>query len=142
MSEVMQRGPNLGDLPIANVYLAREMARRGDRDEAIPIMRAALDDLVGAGQLLSWGIPATGVLVETLLDRGADGDVAEAEAAIEQSATARADGGLALHEIWLLRMRALLARARGDETGYQRLLGPLPRQREVGWLRRAHAVGR
>ncbi len=39
-----------------------------------------------AGQLLSWGIPATGVLVETLLDRGADGDVAEAEAAIEQSA--------------------------------------------------------
>jgi hypothetical protein len=118
LSEVRQRGPNLGDLPIANTYLAREMARRGDRDEAIPIMRAALDDLVGAGQLLSWGVPATGVLAETLLDRGADGDVAEAEAAIEQLATARADGGLALHEIWLLRMRALLARARGDETGY------------------------
>ena len=33
-----------------------------------------------------WGISATGVLVETLLDRGADADVAEAEAAIERLA--------------------------------------------------------
>jgi hypothetical protein len=31
-------------------------------------MRAALDHLIRSGQLLSWGIPATGVLVETLLD--------------------------------------------------------------------------
>jgi hypothetical protein len=52
--------------------------------------------------------------VETLLNRGAEGDVIEAEAAIEQSAAARADEGLALHEIWLLRLRALLARAHGD----------------------------
>ena len=33
------------------------------------------------------------VLVETLLDRGADGDVAEAEAAIERLAAAPADEG-------------------------------------------------
>ena len=39
-------------------------------------------------------IPATGVLVETLLDRGADADVAEAEAAIERLAAAPADEGL------------------------------------------------
>jgi len=31
---------------------------------------------------------------------------------------APADDGLVIHEIWLLRMRALLDRARGDETGY------------------------
>ena len=50
-------------------------------------MRAAVDHLVRAGQLLAWGVPATGVLVETLLDeRGADGDVAEAEAAIARLA--------------------------------------------------------
>ena len=53
--------------------------------------------------------------METLLDRGAEGDVAEAEAAIERLAAAPADDGLAIREIWLLRLRALLARARGDE---------------------------
>ena len=82
----LRRGHNLADLPIVNVYLARERARRGDRDEAIPLMRAAVDHLFREGRLLLWGIPATGVLVETLLDRGADGDVAEAEAAIERLA--------------------------------------------------------
>jgi hypothetical protein len=35
-------------------------------------MRAAVDHLLRDGQLLAWDIPATGVLVETLLDRGAD----------------------------------------------------------------------
>ena len=72
VSEVfLRRGHNLGELPIVNVYVARERARRGDRDEAIPLMRAAVDHLFREGQLLVWGIPATGVLVETLLDRGA-----------------------------------------------------------------------
>jgi hypothetical protein len=65
-----------------------------------------------------WGIPATGVLVETLLDRGAESDVAEAEAAIERLAVAPADEGLVMREIWLLRLRALLARARGDVAAY------------------------
>ena len=36
-------------------------------------MRAAVDHLFREGRLLAWGVPATGVLVETLLDRGADG---------------------------------------------------------------------
>ena len=73
VSEVfLRRGHNLCELPLVNVYLARERARRGDRDDAIPLMRAAVDHLFREGQLLGWGIPATGVLVETLLDRGAD----------------------------------------------------------------------
>ena len=81
-------------------------------------MRAAVDHLFREGQLLEWGIPATGVLVETLLDRGTDGDVAEAEAAIDRLATAPADEGLVIREIWLLRLRALLARAHGDAAAY------------------------
>jgi serine/threonine protein kinase/class 3 adenylate cyclase len=105
-------------LPIFDVYLARERARRGDRDEVIPLMRAAVDHLVGEGRLLGWGLPAMGVLVETLLDRGADGDVAEAEAAIEQLAAEPADEGVVMHDIWLLRLRAQLARAHGDEPAY------------------------
>jgi hypothetical protein len=107
---------NLCDLPMINVYLARERARHGDRDGAIPLLRAAVGHLFREGQLLAWGIPATGVLVETLLERGADDDVAEAEAAIERLAATPTDEGLVLRDIWLLRLRALLARAHSDET--------------------------
>jgi AAA ATPase domain len=120
VSEVfLRRGHNLGELPIVNGYLARERARRGDRDEAIPLMRGAVDHLFREGRLLPWGVPATGVLVETLLDRGAESDMVEAEAAIERLATAPTDDGLAVRDIWLLRLRAQLARARGDETAYR-----------------------
>ena len=70
------------------------------------------------GTAAVWGVPATGVLVETLLDRGAEGDVTEAEAAIERLATAPADEGLVMLDIWLLRLRALLARAHGDAAAY------------------------
>ena len=65
------------------------------------------------------GRPGDGVLVETLLDRASDGDLAEAEAAITRLADAPADDGLAVREIWLLRLRALLAKARGDESAYR-----------------------
>jgi hypothetical protein len=109
----------LADLAIFDAYSARERARCGDRDGAIPLIRAAVDHLVRQGQLLGWGIPATGVLVETLLDRGDESDVGEAEAAIERLAAAPADEGLAVRDILLLRLRALLARAHGDDTAYR-----------------------
>ena len=117
--EYLRRRQNLCDLPIVNMYLAREIARRGDRDEALPLLRAAADHLFRDGKLLAWGLPATGVLVETLLDRATDGDVAEAGAAIERLAAAPADEGLVIREIWLLRSRALLARAQGADTAYR-----------------------
>ena len=107
----LRRGYLLCDLPLVKVYMARERARHGDRDDAIPLMRAAVDHLFREGRLLVWGIPATGVLVETLLDRATDADVAEAEIAIERLAVAPADEGLVIREIWLLLLRALLARA-------------------------------
>ena len=114
-----QEGYNLAELPALDMYLARERARGGDRDDAISLMRAQTDPLFREGHLLMWGVPATGVLVETLLDRGADADVAEADAAIERLAAAPADDGLAIREVTLLRLRALLARARGDEAAYR-----------------------
>jgi hypothetical protein len=118
-SEVFRRqGQHLHDLPVIEVYLAREQARRGDRNNAIPLMRAAADHLVPQGQLVQYGIPATGVLVETLLDRGTDADVAEAEAEIERLAITPANEGLVMRDIWLLRLRALLAQAHGDDAAY------------------------
>ena len=109
VSDVFLRGGYLQfELPLVNVYMAREQARDGDRDEAITLMRRAPVR----------GFLPTCVLVETLLDRASEGDVAEAEAAIERLATAPADEGLVIRDIWLLRLRALLARAHGDAAAY------------------------
>ena len=74
----------------------------------------AVDDQFREGRLLG----SAGVLVETLLDRGTDDDVAEAEAAIARLAAAQGDEGPLASDIWLLRMRALLARSRGDGSAY------------------------
>ncbi len=120
---ILRRGHNLSELRLINAYVARERARHGDRDGAIPLMRAAVDQLDREGQQLSWGIPATGVLVETLLERGTERDVVEAEAAIKRLAAGPAEDGLAIRDIWLLRMRALLARARGDHAAHKDLVG-------------------
>jgi class 3 adenylate cyclase len=115
----VRRAHNLCDLPIVEALVARERARRGDRDDAIPVMRAAVDHLFREGRLAVWGPAAAGVLVDTLLDRGAESDVAEAEAVIERLAAASADDGLVMRDIWLLRLRALLARVHGDEARYR-----------------------
>jgi hypothetical protein len=40
---------SLCDLPLVNVYLARERARRGDRNNAIQVMREAVDHLFRQG---------------------------------------------------------------------------------------------
>jgi class 3 adenylate cyclase len=107
------------ELPMIDIYLARERARQGDADGAIPIMRASIDAIFANGQV-GYGIFCISTLVEALLDRGADGDVAEAEAATAALANSSVQG-LALCEIALLRLRALLARARGDDTAYRQL---------------------
>jgi hypothetical protein len=58
--------------------------------------------------------------VEALLDRGSDGDIAEAEAAIGRLTHTPTEGTV-VRDIWLLRLRALLARARGDAAAYAQL---------------------
>ena len=54
----------------------------------------------------------------TLLDRGAESDVAEAAAAIDRLAAVPAEEGLVMRDIWLLRLWALLAQAHGDAAAY------------------------
>ena len=120
VGEVFQREEHhLGDLPMVTVYAARERARNGERDSALALMRAALGDVIREGQLRGYGIIATGVLVETLIDRGTQADVAEAEAAVQRLAAVPAPDGAAMRDIWLLRMHALLARAYGDDVAYR-----------------------
>ncbi len=108
-------------VPVATVVTAREMARRGDRDSAIPVMRNAVGDL-HKEERLGWSVMSTGIFVETLLERGAEGDLAEAEEAIDWLAELPAERDSAAREITLLRLRVLLARARGDDIAYRDLV--------------------
>jgi hypothetical protein len=110
------------ELPIVQVYVAREQAKRGDLDGALPLMRKAVDELFDRGQF-TWFIPATGVLAETLLERGFEDDVAEAQTAIDRLAVTPAEDGLVVRDVLVLRLRALLARARGDQITYRDFLG-------------------
>ena len=56
---------------------------------------------------------------ELLLDCGTEGDVAEAQSVIDRAANLPADKGLVLRDIWLLRLRARLARTYADEARYR-----------------------
>jgi hypothetical protein len=109
-------------VPNTELWAARESARRGDRDAAIAVMRKAVDGMHQTGRLAHavWG---TSLLVETLLEHGTQGDLAEAQEAIDRLANLPADEGWAIVDITLLRLRALLSRARGDEVAYRDLVG-------------------
>jgi adenylate cyclase len=108
---------SLGTLPIADIYIARDNARLGDVDGAIELVRPIVVDLVSSGGCI-WSALAVNALVELLLQRGKGGDLVDAAAAIDRLAAVPTDPSFVLHEIWLLRLRALLAQARDDEAAY------------------------
>jgi adenylate cyclase len=105
------------ELPILDLLAAREDALNGNVAAALPVMREAVDTLFNNGQFTPcmW---ATSVLVVAFLDRGTEGDVVEAEAAIERLATAPIDD-LVVRDVTVLRLRALSAQARGNEPTYR-----------------------
>ena len=120
VSEVfLNQGRNLCDLPIVEVYLARERARGGDRDDAIALHAHHRRPSVPH---------RTSVAVGRSCDRCSGGNAARPlrrrrrgrsrgrDRTVSDSAT---DEGLVIREIWLLRLRALLARAHGDEARYR-----------------------
>jgi hypothetical protein len=108
-------------IPVTDLWAARETARRGDRDAAIREMRQAVDELRQAGHLF-YGVWGTGVLVQTLLERAAEGDLAEAQEEFDRLAVLWVDDGSVMREIMLLRLWALLCQARGDDVVYRELV--------------------
>jgi adenylate cyclase len=105
-------------LPIADAYLAQEAATTGDVDGAVELAESALDTLYESGRSI-WCALATTVLVEALTQRNRDGDLHHAQTAMDRLAEVPTDPGFVLHDITLLRLQALLARARGDEAAYR-----------------------
>jgi adenylate cyclase len=65
------------------------------------------------------GIWGAAVFAEALLKRGAKGDVVEAQEVINNLAKLPDNVSGVVRDIWLLRLRALLAQSRGDESGYR-----------------------
>ncbi|MGO9383187.1 MAG: ATP-binding protein [Mycobacterium sp.] len=106
---------SLSALTIADPEFAIEKARTGDLDGAIEMVRAGVDVSYESGDMI-WRGRATEVLVQLLIRRGSVSDLDEAQAAIDRLAAVPTDPGFVLHELPLLRSRALLARAHGDEN--------------------------
>jgi adenylate cyclase len=106
-------------LAFIDIEFAKEEARQGDVDGAI----AALEAILKHGDHPSGGFGphgrATEVLVELLLQRGEPADIAAARLAIDRLEAVPVDPGVVVHRIAVLRLRALLAQARGDEAEYQ-----------------------
>ena len=100
--------------------VAAEKIRTGDFDAAIQLSRSVLDNELRSGESINRGWTTT-VLVEALLHRAREGDLDDAQAAVDQLAAMPAEQGFLYHELPLLRLNALLARARGDDAAYRDL---------------------
>jgi adenylate cyclase len=106
-------------LAFVAIELARARAMSGDLDEAIELARpyARLDqDEIGV-----YGL-AVCVLVESLLRRGGDAATSEAQHAVRDFVTFSAGSDYVVFDVMALRLRALLARAQGDEPAYREFL--------------------
>jgi hypothetical protein len=105
-------------VPTIDLQRAADKARNGDLDGAVELSRRIINGLFDTGAALDLGA-ATGVLVESLLRRRRPADLNEARVAIDTLAAVPADPGFVLYELPLLRMRALLASAQGDDGAYR-----------------------
>jgi class 3 adenylate cyclase len=104
-------------VPVGDSMIARERAKRGDLDSAIPVLREAANGLYEAGRPF-FAVLMSGLLVETLLERGTEGDLAEAQFQIDRLADLRPELSWAMRDIWVLKLRALQARALGDDVDF------------------------
>jgi class 3 adenylate cyclase len=111
----------LNAVPTLEVFAAYTNAARGDLDGAIVQLRSTADDAFHTGNLSSveW---VTLALVEKLLARSGEGDVAAAEAAVDRLAAALPHPSGTHRALVALRLHALVARARGDEPIYRELV--------------------
>jgi adenylate cyclase len=111
---------NLSVVPLIDAHVAQEKTRVGDFAGAILQSRAAVNEFFGLGSKV-WSGYATNVLVDALTQSGNDADLQEAKVAVDRLARLPIEPGVVVHELWLLRARALLARACRDEVTYHGL---------------------
>ena len=98
--------------------MARERLRRGDIDGSIELARTARAEYLRSGDFMWFGV-ACATLTESLLHRGTAEDLSEAKEVTRGLAACPTEPGVIVYEIWLLRLRALLAQAEGDDVTYR-----------------------
>ena len=113
----LQHRQATGAWPMIDIEIAREKLRIGDVDHAVEESRIVFNYLLDTGGMLFRG-PAITLLVEALLARGGNADFQVAQDAIGRLEVARTEPGFVFHELPMLRLRALLARARGESATY------------------------
>ena len=100
------------------MYAARQMAARGHLEGAVAQARSTLDELFSSANMFNCDA-GTNTLVELLIASGTERDLAEAEAATQRLAGTLRGAPWALRDTYVLRLRALLAQARGDDAKYR-----------------------
>ena len=103
---------------IVDIHTAILKFETADVDGAIELARAITRNLYASGEMY-WRQLAIRTLVEALIGRGDPDDIIEAQAEIDRLAAVPTDPGFVMHALPLLRMRALLAQAHGDDDGYR-----------------------
>ncbi len=103
-------------VPVFDTYLALERAQEGEKDIAIEQWRAIAEEMESAGRLNNLDLPYI-FMAEQLLESG---DYDHAARQIERLELLAADRGWPSREISALRLRVLLAQARG-EPAYREL---------------------
>jgi class 3 adenylate cyclase len=112
----------LNTVPTLEMFAAQTSAARGDLDGAIEQLRSAADDAFYTGNVTNAEV-VTVALVETLLARGGEGDVTAADAAVDRLVAVVPHAASTPPALALVRLRALVARTRGDEPTYRELVG-------------------
>jgi adenylate cyclase len=125
-------------IPLVDTDVAREKLRYGDIVGAIALSRLAVSDFFRTGDGLFAGY-GTNVLVEALLQRSTPADLQDARVAVERLADSPVEPGFVVHNIWLLRARALLAKAQGDaiypeyRDRYRKMANELGFEGHIAW---------
>ena len=120
-------------LAIANINIARGKARLGDIDGAIQLARGVVDELFASGGCI-WSALAISVFVEALLRRGGDGDLEDAQSAMDQLAAVPTDPGFLLDELACCRCAHCWCAPTGMRPRISKLSGTLPSHGEFAWL--------
>jgi adenylate cyclase len=107
----------LNIVPSLQLYHAREAANE-NIDPAIHKAQIATEELFGSGNFINCE-GATAIVVDLLLKRGSPDDLTEAETAIDRLAGTLPDAEWVTRDLTMLRLRALLAKARGEEPTYR-----------------------
>lgn len=101
----------------AEVELAADSLTRGDARGAQRAILTVFEWMEESGEALLWG-PATRVLVDALLYSGGTANLPRVEELVSRLAHVSAQHGLVLNELYVVRLKAVVARARGDESSY------------------------